>query len=63
MATRNMKQWVAQQISQKEKQAFPILSFPCVRLLDVSVRDLISDSSLQANIDAFFEAAQSFYQT
>ena len=48
MATRNMKQWVAQQISQKEKQALPILSFPCVRLLDVSVRDLISDSSLQA---------------
>jgi uroporphyrinogen decarboxylase len=49
MATRNMKQWIAQQISCKEKQALPILSFPCVQLLDVSVRDLISDSVLQAN--------------
>lgn len=46
---RNMKQWAAQQISCSEKQAIPILSFPCVQLLGVSVKDLISDSTLQAN--------------
>ena len=46
--TRNMKQWVAQQISCANKQALPILSFPCVQLLGVSVRELISDSALQA---------------
>lgn len=48
MAKRNMKQWVAQQISRKDKQALPILSFPCVQLLGVSVQDLILDSTLQA---------------
>ena len=48
MAKRNMKQWVAQQISCKEKQAIPILSFPCVQTLGISVKDLISDSALQA---------------
>lgn len=48
MAKRDMKQWIAQQISRKEKQALPILSFPCVQLLGISVKDLISDSALQA---------------
>ena len=46
---RNMNQWVAQQISYDKKQAFPILSFPCAQLLGVSVKELISDSTLQAN--------------
>lgn len=48
MMKRNMKHWIAQQISRKEKQALPILSFPCVQLLDISVKELISDSTLQA---------------
>ena len=48
MTMHNMKQWVAQQISCPEKQAIPILSFPCVQLLDVSVKELTSDSTLQA---------------
>lgn len=48
MAKRNMKQWAAQQIARKEKQAMPILSFPCVQLLEIAVKDLISDSALQA---------------
>ena len=48
MTMHNMKQWVAQQISCPEKQALPILSFPCVQLLDVSVKELTSDSTLQA---------------
>lgn len=45
---RNMKQWIAQQIFCDKKQALPILSFPCVQLLDISVKELISDSTLQA---------------
>ncbi len=45
---REMKQWVAELIRCKEKPPIPVLSFPCVQLLDISVRDLISDSSLQA---------------
>lgn len=43
-----MKQWVAELIESKEKPPIPILSFPCVQLLNISVKDLISDSSLQA---------------
>jgi len=45
---RDMKQWVAEVIAQKEKKPVPVLSFPCVQLLDVSVKELISDSTLQA---------------
>ena len=48
MSKRNMRQWVTQQIAGSKKQALPILSFPCVQFLDVSVKALISDSSLQA---------------
>ena len=45
---RNMKRWAAELIECKEKKPIPILSFPCVQLLGVSVKDLISDSDLQA---------------
>ena len=44
----NMKQWVADTIVAPVKQATPILSFPAVQLLGVTVRDLISSSDLQA---------------
>lgn len=43
-----MKSWLADAVSQTKRKAFPILSFPCVSLLGVSVKELISDSSLQA---------------
>lgn len=43
-----MKSWLADVVSQTKRKAFPILSFPSVSLLGVSVRELISDSSLQA---------------
>jgi len=46
---RNMRQWVSDTIAAPAKQATPILSFPGVQLLGISVRDLISDSTLQAN--------------
>lgn len=45
---RNMKQWVASLIETKQKPPIPVLSFPCVQLLGISVKDLISDSTLQA---------------
>lgn len=44
----NMKQWIREQISAKVKQPLPILSFPCVQLMGITVRQLISDSTLQA---------------
>ena len=45
---RNMKQWVAEQIQAEAKKPLPLLSFPCVQLMDVNVRQLIGDSRLQA---------------
>ena len=45
---RNMKQWVADNIHLGVKKPLPILSFPSVQLMGISVRELISDSGLQA---------------
>lgn len=45
---RNMKNWVAETIASPIKKSMPILSFPCVQLLGITVRELISDSALQA---------------
>lgn len=44
----NMKQWVEDMKNAPVKKAMPILSFPSIQLLGVSVRELISDSDLQA---------------
>jgi len=44
----NMKSWIEDMKGVKPKKAMPILSFPCVSLLGVTVRELISDSELQA---------------
>ena len=44
----NMKQWLAQQIHTSAKKPLPLLSFPCAQMMGVSVRELISDSNLQA---------------
>lgn len=44
----NMKQWVADTMQKTEKQPLPILSFPSIQLLGITVKDLISDSDLQA---------------
>lgn len=46
MANFNMKEWLDGLCT--AKKALPILSFPCISLLGVSVRELISDSSVQA---------------
>ena len=44
----DMQKWFDAMLSSEKKKAFPILSFPCVQLLDVTVRQLISVSDLQA---------------
>lgn len=43
-----MKEWIASLKGTGAKQPIPILSFPCVSLLGVTVRELISSSELQA---------------
>jgi len=43
-----MKQWIESLKGTGAKKPIPILSFPCVSLLGVTVRELISDSTLQA---------------
>lgn len=44
----NMKEWFGQLYGTGEKKPMPVLSFPCVSILGISVRELISDSDLQA---------------
>jgi len=44
----NMKKWIKDQIHTGVKKPLPLLSFPCVQMMGISVRELISDSSLQA---------------
>ena len=46
--TINMKQWVEGLKGTGAKKPIPVLSFPCVSLLGITVRELISDSELQA---------------
>ena len=45
---RNMKQWIQEMIAANDKTPMPVLSFPAVQLMGVSVRELISDAGLQA---------------
>lgn len=43
-----MKQWISSQIACTQKRPLPLLSFPCVQLMDISVRTLVNSSELQA---------------
>lgn len=45
---RDMKQWLAEWKASPVKKAFPVLSFPAVQLMGISVKELISDASAQA---------------
>ncbi len=45
---RNMKVWLSEMREAKTKRAMPILSFPAVSLLGISVKELIADSDRQA---------------
>ena len=44
----SVKNWLNEQISAPRKKAMPVLSFPSISLLGISVEELISDSSKQA---------------
>ncbi|MBP2662061.1 MAG: uroporphyrinogen-III decarboxylase [Firmicutes bacterium] len=44
----NMKQWVADQLAAPRKNAMPVLSFPSVQLMGITVAQLISSSDLQS---------------
>ena len=48
MSNYNMKEWIADLIGNHPKRPLPILSFPSVSLLGVSVKEMISTSELQA---------------
>lgn len=48
MTRQNMYQWIETQKSICHKKPIPVLSFPSIQLLGVSVRELISDSDVQA---------------
>lgn len=45
---RNMVKWLEEQKELPVKKAFPVLSFPAVQLMGISVKDLIGDASAQA---------------
>ena len=45
---RNMKKWAADLIAAPKKKPLPLLSFPCVQPMGISVRQLVMDSQLQA---------------
>ncbi len=44
----NMKQWLLDQMASEKRKPLPILSFPSIQLLGISVRELIRSSSAQA---------------
>ncbi len=44
----NMKNWLSEILESPVKKSAPLLSFPSVQILGKTVRDIISDSSLQA---------------
>ena len=55
---RNMKQWLSDMIASDKKTALPILSFPSVSLLGITVRELISDSDRQPALDVGLDSVE-----
>ena len=45
---RNMTKWVEDMIANPTKKAMPVLSFPAISLMGITVKDLISSADLQA---------------
>ncbi len=45
---RNMTEWVDNILAEKEKKGFPVLSFPAIQKMGITVKDLIASSDLQA---------------
>ena len=46
--TMNMKQWVADVIASDKKEALPVLSFPSIQKMGITVAELINSSDKQA---------------
>jgi len=44
----NSREWLMELRDAREKKAFPILSFPVISLLDISVKELVKDSDSQS---------------
>ena len=44
----NAKLWLEQLKESPQKKALPVLSFPSISLMGVTVRDLVNSSELQA---------------
>ncbi len=44
----NMQRWVQDTINSPQKKAIPVLSFPCISLMGITVNELINNSDLQA---------------
>ena len=42
----NMHKWLDDVKASPVKKPFPILTFPCVQLMDITVKELISDKFL-----------------
>ena len=45
---RNMDQWTKELLDAPVKKALPVLSFPSIQLMGITVKELINDSDLQA---------------
>ncbi len=45
---RNMKQWAADLLAAPEKKPMPVLSFPAIQMMGITVKELIGSSDLQA---------------
>ncbi|MDL2238252.1 uroporphyrinogen decarboxylase family protein [Christensenellaceae bacterium OttesenSCG-928-K19] len=46
---RNMDKWFEETLKEEKKQSIPVLSFPAIQLMDITVKDLIASSDAQAN--------------
>ena len=44
----NMQAWLKEQMAADRRRAMPILSFPSIQLMGITVKDLIADSDVQA---------------
>ena len=44
----NMKKWIADILAAPTKKAMPVLSFPAIQIMGITVKDLISNSDYQA---------------
>ena len=44
----NMKNWLAQRMAETKRKPLPLLSFPSIQLLGLTVKELISDGDAQA---------------